>query len=77
MQPVEEMKNLEGQDALVVTTEKYDADPFEYAMFESCNRDKLMTFRSGVHARTFYVYLCKNFKGIKYAPGEVPPSARR
>ena len=27
MQPVEEMKNLEGQNAIVVTTEKYDRDP--------------------------------------------------
>jgi dolichol-phosphate mannosyltransferase len=77
MQPVEEMKNLEGQDVLVVTTEKYDHDPLKYAKFDSCTRDKLMTFRHGVHARTFYVNLCKNFQGIIYSPGEIPPSAKR
>ncbi|MBO9668158.1 MAG: hypothetical protein J7501_15255, partial [Bdellovibrio sp.] len=77
MQPVEEMKNMEGQDAIVVTTEKYDKDPLKYAKFDSCNRDKLMTFRHGVHARTFFVYLCKNFQGIIYKPGEIPPSAKR
>lgn len=77
MQPVEEMKNLEGQDAIVVTTEKYDHDPLKYAKFDSCTRDKLMTFRHGVHARTFYVNLCKNFQGIIYSPGEIPPSAKR
>ncbi|MNT33205.1 hypothetical protein D3C72_1691190 [compost metagenome] len=66
MQDPEEMKNLEGQDAIVVTTEKYDHDPLKYAKFDSCSHEELKTFRKGEHARTFKVYLCKNFHGIIY-----------
>lgn len=76
MQSVEEMKSLEGQDAIVVTTEKYDHDPLKYATFDTCTKEDLKTYRHGVHARTFHVYLCKNFQGIIYSPGEIPPSAR-
>ncbi|HWU43337.1 MAG TPA: hypothetical protein VN132_07865, partial [Bdellovibrio sp.] len=61
---------------LVVTTEKYDANLPEYAKFDSCSKEVLKTFRHGIHARTFNVYLCKNFQGIVYGPGEVPPSSR-
>ncbi len=64
MQSAEEMHNLEGQDALVVTTEKYDADPMQYAKFDSCTPQELKTFRHNVHARTFKVYLCKNYQAI-------------
>jgi hypothetical protein len=66
MQDPEEMQNLEGQDAIVVTTEKYDHDPLKYAKFDSCSKEDLLTFRKGVHARTFKVYLCKGFHGIIY-----------
>lgn len=64
MQTAEEMNNLRGQDAIFVSTEKYPADPKDWAHWEDCQKDELKTFRHGIHARTFFVYYCKNFQGI-------------
>lgn len=63
-QTPEEIKNLEGQDALVVTTEKYNADMKRYAEFDSCAKEELKTYRYGIHARTFNIYYCKGFRKI-------------
>ncbi|MNJ96800.1 Undecaprenyl phosphate-alpha-4-amino-4-deoxy-L-arabinose arabinosyl transferase [compost metagenome] len=64
MQSPEEMSSLKGQDAIFVSTEKYNADPMEWAKWDSCSKEELKTFRHGEHARTFNVYYCKNFQGI-------------
>jgi dolichol-phosphate mannosyltransferase len=64
MQSPEEMEALKGQDAIFVSTEKYQADPMEWAKWDGCTKEELKTFRQGVHARTFNVYYCKNFQGI-------------
>lgn len=64
MQTPEEMENLKGQDAIFISTEKYPADPKEWAAWDSCDKETLKTFREGVHARTFNIYHCRNFQGI-------------
>ena len=64
MQTPEEMKNLQGQDAIFVSTEKYYEDPMEWAKWDQCQKEELKTFRHGEHARTFYVFYCTNFQGI-------------
>lgn len=65
MQTPEEMNAMKGEDALFVTTEKYQADPVEWAKWDSCSHENLSTFRHGERARHFIVYYCKNFQGIK------------
>lgn len=63
-QTPEEMNNLKGQDAIFVSTEKYEADPMEWAQWDGCEKEELKTFRHGVHARTFFVHYCRNFQRI-------------
>lgn len=63
-QTPEEMENLKGQDALFISTEKYTANPNEWARWDSCDKETLKTFRQGIHARTFYIHYCRNFQGI-------------
>lgn len=65
MQSAEEMDSLKGQDALFVTTEKYGADPMEYAKFDSCTQEEFKTYRADELARTFTIHYCQNFQGIK------------
>lgn len=60
-----EMKALEGLDALFVTSEKYKTDPNKWAFWEECLEETYKTYRFDEHARTFYLYYCKNFQGIK------------
>ncbi|MEN0057746.1 MAG: hypothetical protein AAGB31_02835 [Bdellovibrio sp.] len=64
MQSPEEMNNLHGENAIFVSTEKYPANPMEWAKWDSCQKEELKTFRHGIHARTFYIYYCTNFQGI-------------
>lgn len=64
LQTPEEMKNLWGQDAIFVSTEKYYTDPKEWAQWDQCQKEELKTFRHGEHARTFYVFYCTNFQGV-------------
>lgn len=64
MQSPEEMNNLKGQNAIFVSTEKYPADPMQWAAWDGCDKETLKTFRHGIHARTFNVYFCRNFQGI-------------
>lgn len=63
-QSPEEMENLKGSNALFVSTEKYFADPVDWAKWDSCQKEELKTFRHGIHARTFHIFYCKNFQGI-------------
>jgi dolichol-phosphate mannosyltransferase len=64
-QTPEEMNNLKGEDAIFVSTEKYEANPVEWAAWDGgCEKEELKTFREGIHARTFYIYYCKSFQKI-------------
>ncbi|MBX2987200.1 MAG: glycosyltransferase family 39 protein [Bdellovibrionaceae bacterium] len=56
--------NLKGLDALVVTTEKYPAQPSEWGRFDSCEPSEFKTYRGDEHARTFTIWWCKNFQGV-------------
>jgi dolichol-phosphate mannosyltransferase len=61
---------LVGKDFLIVNNDKYSDDPNTRAKFDSCERKEWKYYRSGifiekVHARTFYIYYCKNFQGLK------------
>ncbi|MFP5519867.1 MAG: ArnT family glycosyltransferase [Bdellovibrionia bacterium] len=64
MQTEEEIKSLLGMNALFVMSEKYHAKLERYAQFDRCTPEELKTYRHGIHARTFYIYYCENFKGI-------------
>lgn len=66
----EDRSRLLGQDFLVVNTDKYSDDPMTRAKFDSCEKYDWKYYRSGifmnsVHARTFFIYYCKNFGGLK------------
>lgn len=56
------LKNL---DAIVVTTEKYSANPMDFAQFDSCTPEEFKTFRGNEHSRTFTLWWCKNFQSVK------------
>jgi dolichol-phosphate mannosyltransferase len=57
-----------GEPALIVTTEKYQADPRDYAKWDSCEPTKFETYRpffgSKELARTFTIWTCTNFQGL-------------
>lgn len=59
-----DMDNLKGLDALVITTEKYAADPSEWGRFEDCTPEELKTYRGSELSRTFTVWWCRDFQGI-------------
>lgn len=59
-----EIENLKGQNALFIVSEKYYVDPKRYADFDECVPEDFKTYRYGVHARTFTIFMCRNFKGI-------------
>ncbi|MFZ4404010.1 MAG: hypothetical protein ACOYOK_07910, partial [Pseudobdellovibrionaceae bacterium] len=59
------IENLKGQDCLFVTTEKYPANPLDFASFDDCKPETLNTYRDQELSRQFVVYYCKNFQGIK------------
>lgn len=56
--------NMRGLDALVVTTEKYPADPATWGRFDRCTPETLTTFRGREPARAFTVWWCRNFQGV-------------
>lgn len=62
------LKGVLGQPALIVTTEKYPADPRNYAKWDSCEPFEFETFRSFFGkpelARTFTIWTCRNFQGL-------------
>lgn len=59
-----DFENLRGLDALVVTTEKYPANPIEWGRFQSCAPEELRTERRGEPARVFTVWWCRDFQGV-------------
>jgi 4-amino-4-deoxy-L-arabinose transferase and related glycosyltransferases of PMT family len=65
MQSPEEMEMLKGQDGIFVSTEKYEANAMDWGFWDGCDKEELKTFRHGIHARTFSIYYCRNFQGIK------------
>ncbi|GIL18647.1 MAG: glycoside hydrolase [Oligoflexia bacterium] len=64
-QPDSDKAKLIGQDALIVNNDKYPRDPREVTNFDSCTQQDYPIFRGEVLARTFYIYHCKNYQGIK------------
>lgn len=64
MQSQEEMDSLKGLDVLFLASEKYQANPMDYAKFDSCTKEQHQSFRADEVARTFDIYYCKNFQGI-------------
>lgn len=60
-----DLEGLKGLNALVVTTEKYPADPLRYAVFERCDRTDFPTTRSGQASRVFTIWKCYRFQGLK------------
>lgn len=55
---------LKGSNTLFVESEKYRANPMEWAKFDSCESEKFETFRGIEKAREFTIWNCKNFQGI-------------
>lgn len=60
-----EYDSLKGQDAIMVSNNKYELDPMEFAAFDSCTKEEFRYFRADELARIFYLHWCKNFQGIK------------
>lgn len=62
------LRGLQGQPALIVTTEKYPADPRQAARWDSCEPFEFQTFRSFFGhqelSRTFTIWTCTNFQGL-------------
>lgn len=59
-----EMELLKGRDALVVTTEKYPAQPIEWGKFKSCSPEEFRVYRRDELARVFTMWWCRDFQGI-------------
>jgi hypothetical protein len=62
------LKGFLGQPALIVTTDKYPADPRNYARWDSCESTIFETYRSFFWqpelSRTFTIWTCTNFQGL-------------
>jgi hypothetical protein len=56
---------LLGKDFLVVNNDKYQQDPREVANFDSCDKTDWPYYRGKTLARTFFIYYCHNFQGLK------------
>ncbi len=67
-----------GKSAVIVNNDKYPRDPRDFADFESCEKVDLPVYRrawsphvltepgpDGVHARTFYIWHCKNLRALR------------
>lgn len=61
----QDLDGLVGKNSLVVTTEKYPADPREWAAFDQCEPREFRTYRGQELARTFTIWRCVNFQGLK------------
>lgn len=59
-----EWDRLAGQDALVITTEKYQANPAEWAQFDSCEPEDFKVYRDDELARVFTLWHCMNFQKV-------------
>lgn len=60
-----ELDALIGQNALVVTPEKYPANPMEWAQFDRCEPREFRTFRGEELARVFTIWKCFNYQALK------------
>lgn len=59
-----ELEALKGMDTIFVTSEKYKTNPLKWAKWDSCALEEFKTYRHDEHARTFALFVCKNFQGI-------------
>lgn len=64
-QSEEDRKKLHGKSLIFVANDKYDDDPMNLAYFDKCELEELKTYRGSIHSRTFKLYLCSNFQGLK------------
>lgn len=53
-----------GLDALIVTTEKYQDNPKEFAKFDRCESEEFKTYREDEVSRIFTLWHCTNFQGV-------------
>lgn len=65
-----ELDALIGQNGLVVTTEKYPANPMEWARFDECLPHEFKTYRGSLTgtqelSRIFTIWNCHRFLGLK------------
>ena len=60
-----ELEAVVGLNALVVTTEKYPADPMEWAHFDGCEPHEFKTYRQDELSRIFTIWKCRNYQGLK------------
>ena len=62
------LRGFIGQPALIVTTEKYPADPRNYAKWDSCEPTTFEVYRSFFGkpelSRTFTIWACSQFQGL-------------
>lgn len=58
------VESSKGKNALFIESEKYKANPMEWAKFDSCESEKFETYRGIEKAREFTIWNCKNFQGI-------------
>jgi 4-amino-4-deoxy-L-arabinose transferase-like glycosyltransferase len=61
----QELEALVAQNALVVTPEKYPANPMEWAHFDRCEPREFRTYRKEELARIFTIWKCYNYQGLK------------
>ncbi len=59
------MESLKGQTFLFVTTNKYNDNPQDLNRFDSCKKEELPIHRGEFYARSFYIWTCQNFQGIR------------
>lgn len=58
------IESAKGMNSLFIESEKYKANPKEWAQFDSCTPEKFETYRGKEKAREFTIWDCKNFQGI-------------
>jgi hypothetical protein len=64
-QPAADKEKLIGQNVIIVNNDKYPRDPLEVSLFDSCEKSEFPFYRGEYLARTFYIYFCKNYQGVK------------
>ncbi len=58
------LEGLKGLPALVITTEKYPADPRSYGLWETCEPQDHPVYRGSYLARKFTIWTCTQFNGL-------------
>ncbi|MCK4802604.1 hypothetical protein KAS33_02935, partial [bacterium] len=62
----QDVEELKGKDAIYVTHSRYFKDPNNIYRFQKIELVKEVTLvRGGKEMRTFYLYYCENFQGLK------------